>query len=58
MDGLNIAFSSDAIDEISDVSERLNDEDDIGARRLRTVVDAIMEELNFAAAELKKSDQT
>ena len=59
VDGLNIAFSSDAIDELAAVAYGLNQEDDIGARRLRTVVDAVLEELNFAAAEFEEvTDKT
>lgn len=57
VDGLNIAFSKDAIEELAAVAFGLNQEDDIGARRLRTVVDAVLEELNFAAAEFDKASE-
>ena len=36
----------------------LNEEDNIGARRLRTVLDAVMEEINFQAPELDIGDAT
>jgi ATP-dependent HslUV protease ATP-binding subunit HslU len=38
------------------VSAELNEEDNIGARRLRTVMDAVMEEINFEAPDLKIDD--
>lgn len=39
VDSLNVAFSEGAINEMSQIAYDLNQEDDIGARRLRTVLD-------------------
>jgi ATP-dependent protease HslVU (ClpYQ) ATPase subunit len=35
------------------ISVQLNEEDNIGARRLRTVVDAILEDINFEAPDFE-----
>ena len=34
----------------------LNEEDDIGARRLRTVIDAVLEDINFEAPDFEEKD--
>ena len=44
---INIVFEEEAIKEISQISVELNVEDNIGARRLRTVMDCIMDDINF-----------
>ena len=44
---INIVFEEEAIKEISQISVELNEEDNIGARRLRTVMDCIMNDINF-----------
>ena len=36
------------------VAVELNEEDDIGARRLRTVVDAVLEDINFEAPDFEE----
>lgn len=51
-----MAFDGEAIDEIAKTCFELNEEDNIGARRLRTVLDAVMEEINFEAPELDFGD--
>jgi ATP-dependent HslUV protease ATP-binding subunit HslU len=50
---VNIAFDMGAIDEIAKVSVELNEEDNIGARRLRTVIDAVLEDVNFEAPDFE-----
>ena len=55
---LNIAFEKSAIDEIARISVELNEEDNIGARRLRTVTDAILEDINFEAPDFEIKDCT
>jgi ATP-dependent HslUV protease ATP-binding subunit HslU len=55
---LNIVFSECAIDEISRISVELNEEDNIGARRLRTVLDAVLEDVNFEAPDFEVLDAT
>ena len=51
---LNLVFDLEAIDEISRISVELNEEDNIGARRLRTVVDAVLEDINFEAPDFEQ----
>ena len=53
---VNLIFDYEAIDEIAQISVELNEEDNIGARRLRTVVDAILEDINFEAPDFEIKD--
>ena len=39
---VNLVFEQSAIEEMAHIAVELNEEDNIGARRLRTVVDAIL----------------
>ena len=48
----------DAIEEMARVSVAVNEEDNIGARRLRTVVDAVLEEINFEAPDFELKNCT
>jgi ATP-dependent HslUV protease ATP-binding subunit HslU len=50
---LNIAFESEAIDEMARISVDLNEEDNIGARRLRTVLDAVLEDINYESPDFE-----
>ena len=40
------------------MSVELNEEDNIGARRLRTVVDSVLEEINFEAPDFEHQGAT
>ncbi|CDW88847.1 heat shock protein atpase subunit [Stylonychia lemnae] len=53
---VNLVFSDDAIEQMAQLSVELNQEDDIGARRLRTVVDAVLEDINFEAPDFEQKD--
>ncbi|MBN2408935.1 MAG: ATP-dependent protease ATPase subunit HslU [Candidatus Aminicenantes bacterium] len=54
-EGVRIDFSEDAIDEIADIAEKVNEEaENIGARRLHTIMEKVMEEISFAAPEIAK----
>ena len=53
---VNILFEDEAIDEMAQVAVELNEEDNIGARRLRTVVDSVLEEINFEAPDFEYRD--
>lgn len=53
IEGLEVVFENEAVEEIAQVSVELNEEDNIGARRLRTVVDAVLEEVNYTAPDLE-----
>lgn len=52
MDGVNLAFSEDSIRAMAEIAFALNEQENIGARRLRTVLDQILEEINFFALEI------
>ncbi|NLX91120.1 MAG: ATP-dependent protease ATPase subunit HslU [Firmicutes bacterium] len=53
-EGVNIEFSEEGIEEIANISSLLNEEmENIGARRLHTVLEKILEEVSFYAPELK-----
>ena len=55
---INIVFEEEAIKEISQISVELNEEDNIGARRLRTVMDCIMDDINFEAPDFEIKGQS
>ena len=52
-EGIYLEFTEEAIEEICSISEELNNSTtDIGARRLITVIDKVIEEINFDAPEI------
>lgn len=54
-EGIRINFTEDAIDEIAEIAEKVNeDAEDIGARRLHTVMEKVMEEISFEAPDIIK----
>ncbi len=54
-EGIRVKFTEDSIDEISGIAEKVNDiNENIGARRLHTIMEKVMEEISFAAPEMKK----
>jgi ATP-dependent HslUV protease ATP-binding subunit HslU len=49
-EGVHVEFTADAIDEIAEIAEKVNeDSENIGARRLHTVMEKVMEEISFSA---------
>jgi ATP-dependent HslUV protease ATP-binding subunit HslU len=55
-EGVELAFEPDGIRAIADYAARVNQQaDDIGARRLHTVMEKLLEELSFDAPELGPS---
>jgi len=58
-EGVKIVFTEDAIDEIADIAEKVNDmNENIGARRLHTVMEKVMEDISFSAPDIKKKKIT
>jgi ATP-dependent HslUV protease ATP-binding subunit HslU len=52
-EGVTIEFADDAVDEIAQVAEDVNREaEDIGARRLHTILEKVMEEISFRAPDI------
>jgi ATP-dependent HslUV protease ATP-binding subunit HslU len=51
-EGLSLAFSTDAIDAIADTAVEVNDTiENIGARRLQTVLERVLDEVSFEASD-------
>lgn len=53
-ENLEIIYTDDAVDEIAKIAEHLNStSENIGARRLHTIMEKVMEEISFDASELE-----
>lgn len=53
-ENIHVNFTLDAIEEIADVAQTVNDEtDNIGARRLHTILEKLLEELLFEASDMQ-----
>ncbi len=51
-EGVRVEFTADAVDEIASIAERVNqDAENIGARRLHTVMEKVCEEISFEAPD-------
>ncbi|MBA7520057.1 ATP-dependent protease ATPase subunit ClpY [subsurface metagenome] len=58
-EGLKIEITDDAIDEIAEASFLVNEQtENIGARRLYTVLEKLLEDISFNAPSLKKKQVT
>ncbi len=54
---VRVEFTPDAIDEIAQIAEEVNREsEDIGARRLHTIMEKVMEEISFKAPNIKQKN--
>jgi ATP-dependent HslUV protease ATP-binding subunit HslU len=54
---VRVEFTPDAIDEIAQIAEEVNrDSEDIGARRLHTIMEKVMEEISFKAPNVKQKN--
>ncbi|KGR73885.1 ATP-dependent protease ATPase subunit HslU [Ureibacillus sinduriensis] len=52
-EGVTIEFTDDAIERIAEIATEVNQEtDNIGARRLHTILERLLEELSFEASEI------
>jgi ATP-dependent HslUV protease ATP-binding subunit HslU len=57
-EGINLEFNEDAIAEIAEMTEEVNKStEDIGARRLHTLLETLLEEISFLGDELENKDQ-
>jgi len=53
-EGVNLEFTDDAIKTIAEIAEEVNEKtENIGARRLHTILEKIMEDFSFEAPDLK-----
>ncbi|HOX95169.1 MAG TPA: ATP-dependent protease ATPase subunit HslU, partial [Syntrophales bacterium] len=58
-EGIDITFTEDAIAEVAGVASLVNERtENIGARRLYTVMETLLDEISFGASEMKKKDVT
>lgn len=54
-EGIGVEFTEDAIEEVAAISEKVNESsENIGARRLYTVMEKVMEEISFKAPNIRK----
>ncbi|MDH7512001.1 MAG: ATP-dependent protease ATPase subunit HslU [Clostridiales bacterium] len=54
-EGVLVEFTKDAVDEIAEIAEKVNeDSENIGARRLHTIIEKVMEDISFAAPNVKE----
>ncbi|MFD2208818.1 ATP-dependent protease ATPase subunit HslU [Virgibacillus halophilus] len=52
-EGINVVFTDDAIDKIAQIAFQVNqDTDNIGARRLHTILEKLLEDLSFEAPDI------
>jgi len=59
VEGLDVTFDDDAIDAIADLAARANQSlENIGARRLMTIVEKVFEQVNFDAPERVAGGET
>ena len=57
-EGIQLTFTSDAIDRLAEMAEEINKTtENIGARRLHTLVEKLLEEISFLGSELEEKHQ-
>lgn len=58
-EGVKVTFTEDSLSTIAEIASRVNAEtEDIGARRLYTILERVLEELSFEAPDLENKDVT
>jgi ATP-dependent HslUV protease ATP-binding subunit HslU len=56
-EGLKLTFTDDAISEIAKLAAQVNEAtENIGARRLHTIMEKLLEDISFAAPDMKKKN--
>lgn len=56
-EGIKLNFTEDALKELAALAARVNDSaENIGARRLHTILEKVLEEISFAGPDLKKKN--
>ena len=52
VDNINLKFTEDALDEIASIAEEQNENNEnIGARRLHTIMETLLEDISFNAGD-------
>lgn len=58
-EGVRLIFTEDALDAVAEMAARINTEtEDIGARRLYTILEQVLEEISYEAPEMENKDVT
>ncbi len=58
-EGVKITFTNDSIEEIASTAQLVNEKtENIGARRLHTILEKVLEDVSFDAPDMKASDLT
>ena len=58
-DGVYVEFTEDGVDAMAEIADRINNEaENIGARRLHTIMEKVMEEVLFSAPDLIRGTVT
>lgn len=58
-EGVEVIFTDDAIEELADIAERVNNQtENIGARRLYTILERLLDDLSFDAPEVTGTQVT
>ena len=58
-EGLSLDFQADAIEHIAELAEHVNEQsEDIGARRLHTLLEKLLEQISFEAPDMVKDGKT
>jgi ATP-dependent HslUV protease ATP-binding subunit HslU len=56
-EGLKLEFTTEALNEIANFAARVNEStENIGARRLHTIMERVLDETSFNAPDLKEKD--
>ena len=56
-EGVTLKFSENAISEIAKIATQVNDEvENIGARRLHTILEKVLDDISFSASEKKTGE--
>jgi ATP-dependent HslUV protease ATP-binding subunit HslU len=56
-EGLKLEFTRDSLEEIASFAARVNEgTENIGARRLHTIMERVLDEISFSASEMKDKD--
>ncbi len=57
-EGIELEFTPDAVDSVAQFAGRVNEQtEDIGARRLHTIMEKVLDEISFAAPDLEPKHQ-
>jgi len=58
-EGVKLEFTTDAIDAVANFSARVNSQtEDIGARRLHTIMERLLDEISFEGPDLEPKQKT